>query len=50
MYEAGSDREVRGSLSEPMIGDLQGIVIEVFTILENSVHKNNFCEIMCLVE
>ena len=28
-----------GSLSEPMIGDLLGIVTEGFTILENSVHK-----------
>ena len=28
-----------GSLSELMIGDLPGIVIEGFTIPENSVHK-----------
>ena len=33
-----------------MIGDLPGIVIERFTTPENSVHKINFCEIMCLVE
>ena len=33
-----------------MIGDLPGIVIESFTIPENSVHKIKFCELMCLVE
>ena len=33
-----------------MIGDLPRIVTEGFTILENSVQKIFFCEIMCLGE
>ena len=33
-----------------MIGDLSRIVTEGFTIPKNSVHKINFCELMCLVE
>ena len=38
-----------GSQSESTIGDFSGIVTEGFTIPENSVHKNKFCELMCLV-
>ena len=34
---------------EPMIDDLSGIVTEGFTIPENNIHRNNFCELMCLV-
>ena len=37
--EVGNGREISGSLSEPMIGDLSGIVTEGFTIPKNSVHK-----------
>ena len=33
-----------------MICDLSGIVNEGFTIPGNSVLKNNFCELICVVE
>ena len=50
VYEAGNDREIRVHKVNRRLVIFLGIVTEGFTILENSVHKNNFCEIMCLVE
>ena len=48
--EAGNGREIQVHKVNRRLMIFLGIVIEGFTIPENSVHKIIFCEIMCLVE
>ena len=45
--EVGNGRKNAGSQGEPMICDFFGNSNRGFHYSRNSVHKNNFCEIMC---